>query len=481
MTPPKRIMIAAWGSRGDLQPVTALALKLKSIGRDVLVFATPPATDQLLANGIDCVIAKESITEFVEAMFGRADPSDRSVGGLTRLAKFAKEYLNSPDYVTTQKADMESALAAAQNFKPDILIVPNLFYGPYMGIAEALKIPVVTFDLQVNHPTSELPLFTMEVGKVPKFLNRTLYRIKAMFYPKTIKPKFDMMRELCGLPLDTYTDGSRLKLWPHNLPQICAVSPSLCPQPADWPEQKFMGGWWLLSGASTYTPPPELVDFLKHKPVFIGFGSMKGNREFCTMLSTLAIKSLKLAEVSGVLLGGWAGLTRESLDTSTDEGKRLYAWAQDNVFEIESCPFDWLFPQCAVVIHHGGAGTLAAGISAGCPTIVCATQGDQPFHGSLVQTRGVGRYLGMVGSKELTTENMAAGIEEVRADQSILASARALGGQVQSEDGVTNAVGFIDKMAASFSYPWPIENKQTHAVGPSRAGPMMRGVRAPSS
>ncbi len=44
MIPPKRIMIAAWGSRGDLQPVTALALALKNVGGgDLLVFATPPA------------------------------------------------------------------------------------------------------------------------------------------------------------------------------------------------------------------------------------------------------------------------------------------------------------------------------------------------------------------------------------------------------------------------------------------------------
>jgi sterol 3beta-glucosyltransferase len=268
-----------------------------------------------------------------------------------------------------------------------------------------------------------------------------------------------MMREICGLPLDTYTDGSRFKVWPHNLPQICAVSPSLCPQPADWPAQKVMGGWWFLSNGSGYTPSLELVDFLKHKPVYIGFGSMKGNSEFCKMLSTLAIKSLQLAGVKGVLLGGWAGLTRSSLDNSTDEGKHLYAWAKENVFEIESCPHDWLFPQCAAVVHHGGAGTLAAGIRAGCPTIVCATQGDQPFHGSIVQARGVGKYLGMVGSTKLTAESMAAGIKEVMTDQSIIAAARAIGAQVQSEDGVTNAISFIDKMATSFSYPWPIKNE----------------------
>lgn len=285
---------------------------------------------------------------------------------MLKLSKFAKEYLNSPDYVATQKADMISALAAAQSFKPDVLVVPNLFYGPYMCIAEALQIPVVTFDLQVNHPNSELPLFTMEVGKIPKFLNRTLYRIKALVYPKTIKPKFDMMREICGLPLGAYTDGSRFKVWPHNLPQICAVSSSLCPQPVDWPAQKVMSGWWFLSSGSDYTPSPELGDFLKHRPVYIGFGSMKGNPEFCKMLSTLAIKSLYLAEVKGVLLGGWAGLTAESI---------------------------------------------------------------------------------------------AAGIEEVMTDQSIIVAARAISAQVQSEDGVANTISFIDKMATSFSYPWPIKNE----------------------
>jgi sterol 3beta-glucosyltransferase len=459
MTVPKRILIVAWGSRGDLQPVTSLARQLKKEGRDVLIFATPPATDLIQANGIDCVVAKESIAEFVEQMFCKADLSDRSIGGFMKLAKFAKTYLNSADYVATQKADMKSAWAAAQNFKPDVLVVTNLIYGPFMCMAEALHIPVVTYDLQVNHPTSAYPLFTMEVGKLPAFLNRSFYRIKACVYPKTIQPKFDMMRELCGLPQDTYTDGSPFKVWPHNLPQICAVSPSLCPQPADWPAQKLMSGWWFLSSGSNYTPPADLVDFLKHRPVYIGFGSMKGNPEFCTRLSTLAIKSLQLAGVKGVLLGGWAGLTRATLDTSTDEGKRLHAWAEENVFEIESCPHDWLFPHCAAVVHHGGAGTLAAGIRAGCPTIVCATQGDQPFHGSLVKARGIGRYLGMVGSPSLTAERIAAGIQEVTTDPAIIAAARAIGEQVQAEDGVTNAIRFIDQMATSFSYPWPIQNE----------------------
>ena len=453
----KRIMIAAWGSRGDLQPVTALALGLKKSGREVLVFATPPATDLLLDNGIDCIVAKENIADVVEKMFCQADLSDRSFSGLIKLAKFGKRFFNDPEYIAIQKQDMLSALKAAQEFKPDLLIIPNLFYGPYGSIGELLQIPVVTLDMQINHPTSEYPLFTMEVGKLPKFFNSYFYKLKGWLYPKTMKPKFDMMREICGLPIEQYSDGSRFKVWPHDLPQLCAVSPSLCPQPTDWPQQKLMSGWCFLESGDEYTPPAELVEFLKHKPVYIGFGSMKGNPEFCQSLSTLAIKGLQLAGVKGVLLGGWAGLTRDSLDVSTDEGKELYAWSQENILEIDSCPHDWLFPQCAAVVHHGGAGTLAAGIRAGRPTLVCATQGDQPFYGSLVQARGIGKYLGLVGSDKLTAETIAAGIKQVTSDQSIITAAQAMAEQVKTEDGVENAIRFIDKMAASFNYPWPIK------------------------
>ena len=65
----------------------------------------------------------------------------------------------------------------------------------------------------------------------------------------------------------------------------------------------------------------------------------------------------------------------------------------------------------------------------------------------------------MVGSPKLTAETIAAGIKEVTTDQAIIAAARAIGEQVLSEDGVANAISFIDKMATSFSYPWPIKKE----------------------
>ena len=126
MNIPKRIMIAAWGSQGDLQPVASLALRLKKEGRDVLVFATPPATSLIQDNGIDCVVAKENIETFVENMFGQADPSDRSIRGVIKLAKIGKEYLNSPDYTAMQKADMKSALIHLPDFFGVLLVMMRI-------------------------------------------------------------------------------------------------------------------------------------------------------------------------------------------------------------------------------------------------------------------------------------------------------------------------------------------------------------------
>lgn len=118
-------MDIAWGTRGDLQPVTALALRLKSEGRKVMVFARPPATDILEANGIEFVCARENVADFIKNLFGIIDISDRSFLGLIKLGKIAKGYTSSENYVSTQKADMELALATAREFELDLLITPT--------------------------------------------------------------------------------------------------------------------------------------------------------------------------------------------------------------------------------------------------------------------------------------------------------------------------------------------------------------------
>jgi sterol 3beta-glucosyltransferase len=266
------------------------------------------------------------------------------------------------------------------------------------------------------------------------------------------------LRELAGLSLSTHADGSKLQL-PPDLPQLCAMSPSFLQQPSDWPEFKEMTGYWLMKSMTRFTPPPELAAFLEAgaPPVYIGFGSMKGNPDFCKKLSTMAITALAGSKLRGILLGGWAGLTAQTLDTSTETGKALAEYAAANVFELDSCPHDWLFPRCAAVVHHGGAGTVSAGLAAGRPTIVCALLGDQPWHGSLIAQKKLGLYAGRVGS--VSGEQLGQMLTRMLADPEIQANCTAIGESISAEDGTGNAAKAIGRACAEFKYPWALKAK----------------------
>ena len=121
------------------------------------------------------------------------------------------------------------------------------------------------------------------------------------------------------------------------------------------------------------------------------------------------------------------------------------AWP-DSILKIESAPHDWLFPRMAAVVHHGGAGTTAAGLRAGRPTVVCPFFGDQPFWGRCVHELCVGPE--PIRQKKMTVENLAAAIREVTLDSTLRRNAEALGEKIRQEDGIATAIAIIERTAA---------------------------------
>lgn len=108
-----------------------------------------------------------------------------------------------------------------------------------------------------------------------------------------------------------------------------------------------------------YVPPPALAAFLSAdhpKPIYIGFGSLVLRDPVKT--TELIYEAARVSGRRVLLSRGWAGL---------GDG---VANRPDNVHIVGNCPHGWLFPQCAGVVHHGGAGTTAAGLLAGLPTFV---------------------------------------------------------------------------------------------------------------
>ena len=141
-------------------------------------------------------------------------------------------------------------------------------------------------------------------------------------------------------------------------------------------------------------------------------------------LTKLVVQALVRVKQRGILLTGWGGLASTNFS--------------DDVFSMESAPHDWLFPRMAAVVHHGGAGTTAAGLRAGIPTVIMPFFADQPFRGRRVYELGAGTP--PIPRKRLSVERLAEAIRAATADKQMRDRAATLGRSIRAEDGVSRAV-----------------------------------------
>lgn len=116
------------------------------------------------------------------------------------------------------------------------------------------------------------------------------------------------------------------------------------------------------------------------------------------------------------------------------------------MIEVDQVSHAWLFPRVCGVVHHGGAGTTAAALRAGKPSIVIPFFGDQPFWAHRVHQLNAGSA--PIPLKKLTVTRLKAAIEEITSDQNIIYHAAALGVKLREEEGVENVVSMIERLAA---------------------------------
>jgi UDP:flavonoid glycosyltransferase YjiC (YdhE family) len=181
-----------------------------------------------------------------------------------------------------------------------------------------------------------------------------------------------------------------------------------------------VSGFYFLSLAGDYTPAAELEAFLTSgpPPVYIGFGSIVVDEP--NAMTQLIFEAIKKSGQRALVSKGWGGLGANSLDVP------------DNIFMLGNVPHDWLFKRVSCVVHHGGAGTTAAGIALGKPTIVVPFFGDQPFWGAMVAKAGAGPN--PIHNKALSADNLADAIS-FALKPSVLERAKELGERIIAENG----------------------------------------------
>lgn len=413
-----KIVIIAMGSRGDVQPYIALAKGLKAAGCSVRLVSHENFEGLVSSHKLEFCSVKGDVQAFMEA------PETRK---LLESGNFLA--LNAHTAKASRRTAIDWAkecLAACQGMDLLIAGVGGLFLS--VALAEKLNLPLLQAYIFPFTPTKEFPaiLFPQAISNLGGAVNRLSHHVFRQIMWQGARSGDRLARQqVLNLPI--------VPLWgsfnsPHlqRYPILYGFSPSVIAKPLDW-KNTHITGYWFLDEVPSWTPPAALLEFLEKgtPPVFIGFGSMVSRNPEET--AELVLQAIQLTGQRAILQSGWSGLSKGDLP--------------DTVYMVDSIPHSWLFPRVAAAVHHGGAGTTAAGLRAGIPAVVIPFFGDQPFWGQRLAELGVGPA--PIPRKQLTAKRLAAAIHSTVNDRAMRQRAAALGTNIRAENGIANAVAIV--------------------------------------
>lgn len=407
-----RIAIQTLGTRGDVQPYVALALGLIARGHQVQIAAPEQYEDLVRERGVSFAALPGEFLALIDTPEGKAAfAGGEGFGAGFKLLKYVRPMM---------RRLLDEEWKSGNAFGPDLIIYhPKSLAAPHM--AEKLARPsILASPLPGFTPTKAFPSPLLPFTSLGPF-NRASHAL-ATHGARVLFGK--LLREWRASSLGL--TGSRVRA---PIGTIYAYSPNVLPKPADWGRDVLVSGYWFLD-SPTWQMPADLETFLGagKPPIYIGFGSMPGLDAEC--LTALVIEALDRTGNRGVLATGGGALSS--------------ARPARHVHFISGAPHDRLFPHMKATIHHGGAGTTAAALRAGKPTAICPFFGDQPFWAR--RLAALGASPAPLSRTSLTADAIAAAVMAM-ADPRMQRRAAALGEAIEKENGVDEAVRFVEQRA----------------------------------
>ena len=405
------VTVLSGGSRGDVQPYVALAKGFRAAGHTARLVTLREFLPMLEGTGIESLVNEYDVRKMLDTKDGHqmVGAGQNPILFLRKFSKFLRPLIE------------ESVQDVARFCRDtDGLVLSSMSIVAGTRGLERVGVPYCAAWPMPATPTAHMAsvMFPELPAWVP--FGRSLYNRLTHWTLDTLM--YLLLGRLQAQAVARLPASHRAIK--GAMPVLYGYSPSVVAPPPDWPESVTVTGYWFLDGQSDYQPPPALAEFLAAgaPPVYVGFGSMndrdpKGSTQ-------LVCKALERAERRGILITGWGGLQAGDLPK--------------HVLGLESAPHDWLFTRAAAVVHHCGAGTTAAGLRAGVPTIGVPHFADQYFWGRRVEQLGVGPRA--IPRKKLTVEKLAEALRVATTDQAMIERAKALGERIRAEDGIAVAV-----------------------------------------
>ncbi|WP_326552970.1 glycosyltransferase [Micromonospora sp. NBC_01813] len=408
-----RVEIVTAGSRGDVAPYTGLGQALRAAGHQVTLTTHDNFTDLVTGAGLDFRPLPGDPYAAQRTTDGQR--LHRHGGSLRGTVEFARQGRRYLDALGDGLLDV--------GVDADLLLLATTTAPLGYSVAQRRGIPSIGVFLQPVAPTGDFPPVLLGDRSWGRRGNRLLGLAGAAVSARAYDRASRRLRRRLGLPPVSL---ARLLAQAEraNWPVLHGVSPSVLPRPTDWRRGLEMVGYWWPASDPGWTPPPELTEFLRAgpPPVLITFGSMAVlDPQAGPAIGT----ALRRAGVRAVVQAGWGDL-------------RV---ASDDALPIGEVPHDWLMPRVAAVVHHAGAGTTAAALRAGVPSVTVPAIADQPFWAARLVRLGVGAE--PIPARRLTADRLADAIRTVVHRPEYAERARRLAARIAAEDGCAEVLAAL--------------------------------------
>lgn len=413
------ICIVTVGTRGDVQPFVALARELQARGHKASICTSAHFAPFVRSYGIACRPMRADMMALTQSEEGR-----RMLGGnpLAIMSNMKKLVL---PMMRTMLEDMWSACQDA-----DVLLCHPKALGGY-DIAEKLGIPMIaSHPVPIIAPTGLFTNPILPFSSRLAWLNQLSYRINHYMTASFIGTVNQWREQMLELP-NRKAGTDTLQLHGRPVPILYGCSPSVMPIDPAWKDHVCMSGFWYLEEKQVWEPSLELASFInsENPPIAISFSSMP-LKDPGRMLSMLQ-EACRQTKQRAVIISGWSGMTVP----------------HDNLlFGIEEVPHSWLFEKVAGIIHHGGAGTTAAGLRAGKPMLISPFSGDQPFWARRMHELGVATA--PLREKEMSVERLSYRIRDMTTNTAMQQQAKQLAALIHKENGVSVAADYIEQQVS---------------------------------
>jgi vancomycin aglycone glucosyltransferase len=353
-----RVLLSTIGSRGDVQPLVALAVQLRVLGADVRLCVPPDFRTWIEGLGFQVTPIGPELRPIMTATPPSTPPPPLPPERRRQLAE------------ASVAAQFETVAAAAAGC--DVIVAATALQIAARSVAEkrAIRYLFAAYCPAVlpspHHAPPPLPPIPGQAPPAPGASHAELWASDAARFNSVFGPSLNAHRAAIGLPAVVDVRGHVF----GDRPWL-AADPALAPWPDPADPAVVQTGAWMLDDDRPL--PREIQSFLDggEPPVYFGFGSMRAPQD----LGRIMVDAARAAGRRAIVSRGWAGL---SLDEAAD------------VLAIDEVNQQALFGRVAAVVHHGGAGTTTVAALAGVPQVVVPQFYDQHYFARRVHELGIG-------------------------------------------------------------------------------------------